>query len=188
MARKKDTNGTTPAGWDAVAKASAENEAAEKKAKRKKGGEQLRIKVDSRDAVHVKAEHELHRPMTHAEWEEQSALLADSRVALMALEDEIKALQRKHAPEIKRLKDTTAQGARQCAAREWLTMTPCIEVHDVNTRTVTVFADVNGELGAMVVPPRPMRPEEYERAVKGAPFEPPDGAEEALDPPGEASP
>lgn len=183
--RKKDTNGTPPPGWDAVAAASAANESAEKKTKKR--GEQLRIKVDSRDAVHVKAEHELHRPMTEAEWHEQTALHFTERVELMTLEDEVKRYAAERAPRMKELKDRTRKTARELDAHQWLTMTPCIEVHDVNTRTVMVFADVNGELGAEVLPPRPMRPEEYERAVKGAPFEPPDGAEEALEPPGASS-
>lgn len=178
MAGKRDSKSGAPGGkavrdaWDKEA-AKANGKAS------KKRGEQMKMKVDSRDAVRIAARHELHRPMTHPEWEEQSALLAANRVRLMTLEEEIAALKRKHAPEIKMLKKSTAQGARQCDAREWLTMVDCIEVHDVNTRSVTVYADVNGELGAEVIPPRTMRDDEYERAVKTSPFEPP----APLDPP-----
>jgi hypothetical protein len=178
MAGKKKHSGVP--GTEGVAAAFDAEAAKANGATKKKRGEQLKITVDSRDAVRKAARHELRREMTHTEWEEQSALLASNRVKLMGLEDEIKALARKHAPEIKRLRDITAQGARQCDAREWLTMVDCIEVHDVNTRTVTVFADVNGELGAEVVPPRKMRDEEYEAAIKTSPFEPPP---RVLDPP-----
>lgn len=183
MAKKKDTNGTTATGgWADVAEASAANEAAEKKKPgRKSKAEQMRIKVDSRDAVQVKAKHELHRPMTDAEWHEQTGLHFAERVELMTLEDAVKAFAAKHAPRMKELREKTGKTARELDAHEWLTMTDCIEVHDVNTRTVTVFADVNGELGARVLPPRPMRPDEYERACKTSPFEPPDDTDERVD-------
>lgn len=176
--KKKGSNGAASPGWEDVVKASAEREAAEKPKRGK--GEQMRIQVDSRDAVRIPAKHQLRREMTHAEWEEQSALLARNRVELMGYEDEIRKLREKHAPRMKELKSQIDDGARQCDERKWLTVADCIEVHDVNTRTVTVYADVNGELGAEVVPPRKMRDEEYERAVKTSPFEPPPPA---LDPP-----
>ena len=64
---------------------------------------------------------------------------------------------------------------------------PSIEVHDVNRRCVTVYADVNGVRGVVVRPERPMRDEEYQRAIKSSPFEPPDDG--AADPPeGDAVP
>lgn len=163
------------AGWKAAADASAKREAEEapKKRGRPKKGEQTRLKIDSRDAVHIPAKHEIHRDMTHPEWEEQSALLANQRVELMTLEERIAALKRELAPRMKDLRTLTAQGARQCDVRKWLTMTDCIEVHDVNRNTVTVHASVNGELGVIVIPERPMRKEERERALKSAPFDPP---------------
>lgn len=163
------------AGWADVAAASAKREAEEKAPKgRKKKGEQTRLKVDARDAVEVKAKHELHRDMTDDEWREQSEILAHDRVELMTLEEEIAALKRKHAPRMKVLRENTAKGARQCNEKRWLSLVDCIEVHDVNRRCVTVYADVNGVRGVVVRPERPMRDEEYQRAIKSSPFEPPD--------------
>lgn len=180
MSKSTNTNGAARFS-DAIG-ASAANEAAEKKKRgRKPKGEQLKMRVDSRDAVHVKAEHELHRPMTDAEWHEQTEMHFRERVELMTLEDEVKRYAAARAPRIKELREKTGKTARELDAHEWLTMTPCIEVHDVNTRTVTVYADVDGQPGAQVLPPRPMRPEEYERAVKTSPFEPPDDTDERID-------
>lgn len=162
--------------WDAAAKASADREAAEaeeapKKRGRPKKREQTRLPLSSAsDEVKVSVKIELHRPMTDEEWREQSEILAHDRVELMTLEEEIAALKRKHAPRMKVLRENTAKGARQCDAKEWLTLTDCIEVHNPNTRTVRTYADVLGEPGAQVMPDRAMREDEYERAIKGSPF------------------
>ena len=161
------------AGWDAVAAASAANEAPPKPTRGKKG-EQQRFKIDARDEVEVPAKHELHRDMTDDEWREQSALLAHDRVELMTLEEELAALKRKHAPRQKVLRENTAKAARQCDVKKWMTVTDCIEVHDLNRREVTVYASVNGARGVEVKPPRTMRADEYERHSKAAPFEAPD--------------
>jgi hypothetical protein len=182
MAGKKTKSGAP--GTEGVAAAFDAEAAKANGAPKKKRGEQLKITVDSRDAVRIAAKHELHRTMTDLEWEEQSALLAANSVELMGLENEIRKLKEKHAPRMKELRGMIDNGARQCDAREWLTMVDCIEVHDVSTNSVTVFADVNGELGAEVIPARKMRDDEREAALKTAPFEPPP---RVLDPPsGEA--
>jgi hypothetical protein len=179
MAGKKKNKSGAPGTWGVAAAFDAEAAKANGAAKKKRG-EQLKITVDSRDAVRIAAKHELHRTMTDAEWEEQSALLAANSVELMGLENEIRKLKEKHAPRMKELRGQIDNGARQCDAREWLTMVECIEVHDVSTNSVTVFADVNGELGAEVIPSRKMRDDEREAALKSAPFEPPP---RVLDPP-----
>jgi hypothetical protein len=182
MAGKKTKSGAP--GTEGVAAAFDAEAAKANGAPKKKRGEQLKITVDSRDAVRIAAKHELHRTMTDLEWEEQSALLAANSVELMGLENEIRKLKEKHAPRMRELRGMIDNGARQCDAREWLTMVDCIEVHDVSTNSVTVFADVNGELGAEVIPARKMRDDEREAALKTAPFEPPP---RVLDPPsGEA--
>jgi hypothetical protein len=178
MAGKKTKSGAP--GTEGVAAAFDAEAAKANGAPKKKRGEQLKITVDSRDAVRIAAKHELHRTMTDLEWEEQSALLAANSVELMGLENEIRKLKEKHAPRMKELRGMIDNGARQCDAREWLTMVDCIEVHDVSTNSVTVFADVNGELGAEVIPARKMRDDEREAALKTAPFEPPP---RVLDPP-----
>lgn len=170
--KKPDANGHDPSGLRAAGQALAAADA--KKAKKKRKAEQMRLKVDSRDAVQIKAKHELHRAMTDAEWHEQTGMHFSERVELMGLEEAVKAFAAKHAPRIKDLRDKTRKTARELDAHEWLTLADCIELHDVNTRTVTVFADVDGEPGVEVVPARKMRDDEYERAVKSAPFEPPD--------------
>lgn len=181
MPKKKNTTSGAPGtegnrgAWKAEA-----DKANGAKPKGKAKGEQLRMKVDSRDAVRVPAKHELHRPMTDAEWHEQTEMHFRERVELMGLEDRIAKLKADLGPRIAELKKKTAQTARELDAHEWLTLTDCIELHDVNTRMVTVYADVGGELGAQVIPSRPMRDDERERALKTSPFEPPD---RALDPP-----
>lgn len=179
MPKKKNTTSGAP-GSKGAREAWNEQAAKANGAKPKKAkGEQMKIKVDAGDTVRVPAKHELHRAMTDAEWDEQAALLAKNRVELMGIEDEIRRLKEKHALRVKELRGLIDNGARQCDAREWLTMVDCIEVHDPNTRQVVVYADVNGELGAQVKPPRLMSDEEYERAIQTSPFEPP----APLDPP-----
>lgn len=158
--------------WDAAAKASADREASEAPKKRGRGkkGEQQRLPIAANDEVKVEVKIELHRAMTEEEWDEQAAVLAKHRVELMALEDEIARLKRKHAPRIKELKGQIDTGARQVDAREWLTLTDCIEVHNPNTRTVRTYASVDGEPGAQVLPDRAMREDEFKRATETAPF------------------
>ena len=163
MSRSKAT-------WGDAAKASAEREAAEASEAPKKR-EQTRLPLSSAsDEVKVSVKIELHRPMTDEEWREQSEILAHDRVELMTLEEEIAALKRKHAPRMKVLRENTAKGARQCDAKEWLTLTDCIEVHNPNTRTVRTYASVDGEPGAQVLPDRVMREDEFKRATESAPF------------------
>ena len=186
MAGKKD-GATDRAGWDAAAKASAEREASEapKKRGRPKKGEQTRLRVDARDAVHIKAVHEIPRPMSEEAFRIAAAESARQHNKITRIEKEIRDFS--HArrkdeesgadlpsrkDEIKVLRETSAKLDREIEAESHLIETPCIEVHDVNRRTVTVYADVEGSLGVEVKAPRPMTDLEFERASKGTPFEP----------------
>lgn len=177
-------NGGDGVTWSDVAKASAANEEPKKKRGRPKKGEQTRLPLSgASDEIKVPVKIELHRDMTAQEWDEQAALLAGHRVELMTIDEEIAALKRKHAPRMKELRGLIDNGARQVDAREWLTLTDCVEVHNPNTRTVRTYASVDGEPGAQVLPDRPMREDEYERAIKSSPFEPlvpPEGGQEEL--------
>ncbi len=185
------------AGWAAAAAASAKREAEEKaEAKtpkgRKKKGEQMRLVADARDAVRISAVHEIPRPMSR-----DALLLASGQAArehnkIKRLEKEIYdfANGKRFGPggkeepsrkeEIKALKESSAKLDREVEAEAHLIETPCIEIHDVNTRIVTIYVDDNGEPGEKVKERR-MTPEEEAKALKSAPFEPP--GDDAAEPP-----
>lgn len=170
---KKDPSGLRAAG----AALAAEGE----KTNGKKGGKkgQAKLPINDRGEQEIRADHELARKMTDAEWNEQSAKLAHERVELDTLEGEIRRFAAERKPRIKKLKEDTAKMAREVDSRSWLAVTPCIEVHDPSTRSVTVHAvGKAGKRGEIVIPSRVMTDEEYERACKSAPFEAP-----AMDPP-----
>ena len=187
------------AGWADVAAASAKREAEAKAPKgRKKKGEQMRLVADARDAVRISVVHEIPRPMSR-----DALLLASGQAArehnkIKRLEKEIHdfAHGKRFGPkgkeepsrkdEIKALKESSAKLDREVEAEAHLIETPCIEIHDVNTRIVTVYVDDNGEPGEKVKERR-MTPEEEAKALKSSPFEPPD--DDAADPPeGDAVP
>ena len=163
-----------PSGLRAAGAALAADE--KKAGKGKKG--QTKLPINDRGTRHVAADHELSRKMTVAEWEEQSAKLAHDRVELMTLEDEIRRFKEERKGRMAALKESTAKGAREVDARSWLAVTPCIEVHDPSTRSVTVHAiGKGGEPGEVVIPARVMTQEEFDKACETMPFAP------AMDPP-----
>lgn len=166
----KKSNGVTPGLTPhPLREAAKEHEASEKK--RGKRGEQQRLPITDTGDREVKVSIELHRAMTAQEWDEQAAILAKHRVELMGLEDEIRRLKEKHAPRMKELRGAIDAGARQVDAREWLTLTPCIEVHHASTRQVATYQDLDGARSKdKVLPDRVMTDEEYERAIRDAPF------------------
>jgi hypothetical protein len=178
MARKKKTTGasTTPEAFKGAVAASEAK------------GRQTRIQIDMRDVRRVQAEHEVPRPMSDAAFKVASAQTAREHNKIKRIQAEIKDFKygKRCTPqgeplpsrdeEIKALEKSTAKLDREVEEECHLILTPCIELHDVNRATVTIYVDDNGEPGEKVKERR-MTPEERKKAEEASPFEPPDGGD-----------
>lgn len=179
MSRKKDTNGSPPPGWDAVAKASAANEAAEKKGKRPVQTSLL----NGNDPIVTYEHHDVETPISIDEAELLNARSADETAKAMAIEEEVAKLKadlikpkEAAAKEHRKNADEAAKEARE--HKRTISTRLRVEYHPARA-TVSFF---DPETGKKAMLDRAMTPREVERYANGDP--PPDGAEEALEPPG----
>lgn len=164
------------------------NDAEQKRSGRKgkKGsGEQARLPIDAPDIVRKHVTHEVARPMSQEAFAVTAGQAAREHNRIKALQKEIhdfaNAPQRdpktgaekpSRKKEIAALMVSSAKLDREVEAEAHLIECPCIEVHNPNTRTVTVYLDDNGIEGEKISE-RVMTVEEFEAAVKSRPFDPP---------------
>jgi hypothetical protein len=153
---------------------------------------QTKIAVDDRDVQRIHASHEVPRPMSEAAFRVAAAQAAREHNKIKAIEAEIhdfangarctpqgEPLPSRKA-EIRSLRESSEKLDREIAAEAHLIVTPCIEFHDPNRSTVTIFIDDNGEPGEQVKVRR-MTDVERKKAQEGAPFAPPSGDAVDLD-------
>lgn len=183
------------------------NDAEQKRSGRKgkkKGGEQARLPIDAPDIVRKHVTHEIPRPMSPEAFAATAGQAAREHNRIKNLEKQIhdfaNAPQRdpktgaegpSRKKEIASLKVSSAKLDREIEAEAHLIDAPCIEFHNPNTRTVTIYLDDNGEPGERIRD-REMTAEEFEAACKSRPFDPPmdppegDGVSVEVEAPGDA--
>lgn len=176
-----------------------------KGSKNKAKGEQTKLKVDDRSAIHKPVRIEVARKMSPEAFDTAASESARAHNKIKALEKEIRDFARAPRPgegpdgedlpsrkdEIKALVEKTTKLDREIEAESHLVDTDCIEVHDVNRNTVTVYVSEAGALGEKIKE-RAMTPDERRQAEEAAPFAPPieapgDDAERTTEDPAGAS-
>jgi hypothetical protein len=132
--------------------------------------------------IHKTVTREVARKMTAAEWDTAALKEARERCAIADLEKEIRDFS--SAPrtdadgnelpsrkdEIAALKKSSGKLAREVVAKAHLVETECIEAHDLNRNTVTVYVALPGGEKGEAIEERAMTDEERKIAESSAPF------------------